>query len=130
MADNDGLRKKAEQDLRKMAEQWAARRKKAAERAKLNREKERLARINAKIQMLEQHVALARQPQRKLSCQQQALAGQPGSPPAEQRTLLHSPPHTPPRTHAAAPTLVCAVSRAAAPTAAGMCGCNANTDRR
>ena len=92
MADND--------DLRKKAEQFAERQKKAATREKLRRAKERFARVNAKIQLLQHQLGLAHQPQRKVSCQEEALAAQPCIDElvrraAEQHTLPHTPPHSP-----------------------------------
>ena len=96
MADNDGLRKKAEQ----WAERQKLGQKKAAKHMRLVRAKERLARMNAKIQLLQHQVGLAHQPQRKVSCQEEALAAQPCIDElvrraAEQHTLPHSPPHSP-----------------------------------
>ena len=81
MADDEDLRQKI-----------AERKAKHAERMRLRRARESLEKINAKMEMLEQQVTeqqmglLERQPQRKLSCQQQALAGCPrSSPPCAQR---------------------------------------------
>ena len=87
MADND--------DLRKKAEQFAERQKKAATREKLRRAKERFARVNAKIQLLQHQLGLAHQPQRKVSCQEEALAAQRVI--DEQQSPPQSPPHSPPQ---------------------------------
>ena len=92
MADND--------DLRKKAQQWAERQKKAVEHMRRNRVQKTLDKLHAKIQMLEQQLGMAHQPQRKVSCQEEALAAQPCIDElvrraAEQHTLPHSPPHSP-----------------------------------
>ena len=88
MADND--------DLRKKAEQFAERQKKAAAREKLRRAKERFARVNAKIQLLQHQLGLAHQPQRKVSCQEEALAAQPCTDELVRRAAeQHTPPHSP-----------------------------------